>query len=190
VAVGAGIQWPELIRYLFASTRPNTEFAISFDLDVVKIYEDYDRCERIHYGNEEVSEDRVAKERRIYELSQVDKVPETMPTQISFRHLCSLIQIQDGNVEGMIDSLDLQTTEEDLQRLRTRARCAWNWTQSYAPDSFRFTLRRGDAEPLDLSPEEREAVSRLESRAQQDHHHHQRQPGFHVAPRREPDDRL
>src|SRR3989344_812191 len=34
---------PEIVRFLFAGTRPNTEFAISFDLDVVKIYEDFDR---------------------------------------------------------------------------------------------------------------------------------------------------
>ena len=31
---------PEIVRYLFAGTRPNTEFVISFDLDVIKIYED------------------------------------------------------------------------------------------------------------------------------------------------------
>ena len=34
---------PELTRYLFAGTRPNSEFTISFDLDVIKIYEDYDK---------------------------------------------------------------------------------------------------------------------------------------------------
>jgi lysyl-tRNA synthetase class 1 len=152
------IYQPELVRYLFASTRPNTEFAISFDMDVVKIYEDYDRCERIYYGNESVSESRTARERRIYEFSQVKHLLDTMPTQIPFRHLCSLIQIQDGNIQGMIDSLSMRTSEEDLNRLRTRARCAWNWTQSYAPDSFRFSLRSRGSEPLELPPEERKAV--------------------------------
>jgi len=161
------IYQPELIRYLFVSTRPNTEFAISFDLDVIKLYEDYDRCERIYYGNESVGENRAAKERRIYELSQVDRVPKAMATQIPFRHLCSLIQIQDGNIEGMIESLNLQTSEEDLDRLRTRARCAWNWTQSYAPDSFRFALRRGDSEPLEFAPEERKAIGLLRREIQE-----------------------
>jgi lysyl-tRNA synthetase class 1 len=155
------IYQPELVRYLFASTRPNTEFAISFDLDVIKLYEDYDRCERIYYGSESVSENRASKEKRIYELSQVERALDKMPTQIPFRHLCSLIQIQDGNVDGMIESLNIRTSDEDMARLRTRARCAWNWTQSYAPDSFRFTLRRADSEPLELTPEERGAVNRL-----------------------------
>jgi len=33
---------PEIVRFMFAGTRPNSEFAISFDLDVLKIYEDYE----------------------------------------------------------------------------------------------------------------------------------------------------
>ena len=41
---------PEIARYMFAGTRPNTEFSISFDLDVIKTYEDYDKTERIAYG--------------------------------------------------------------------------------------------------------------------------------------------
>jgi lysyl-tRNA synthetase class 1 len=152
---------PELVRYLFASTRPNTEFAVSFDLDVIKLYEDYDRSERIYYGAEKVSESRAAKERRIYELSQVEEVLQSMPTQISFRHLCSLIQIQDGNVDGLIESLNIRSGDEDLERLRTRTRCAWNWTQSYAPDAFRFALRPSGSGPLELTPEEREVILRL-----------------------------
>ncbi len=64
---------PAIVRYLFAGTRPNSEFAISFDLDVIKIYEDYDRCERIYYGIDEVGEKKRLKESRIYELSQVDE---------------------------------------------------------------------------------------------------------------------
>ena len=161
------IYQPELVRYLFASTRPNTEFAISFDLDVIKLYEDYDRCERIYYGGETVSQAREAKERRIYELSQVHQVPQTIPTQIPFRHLCNLIQIQDGNAEGVIQAMDIRTGEEDLNRLRARALCAWNWTRSYAPDSFRFTLRPRGCEPLEVSPAERQALRLLRREIQE-----------------------
>ncbi|UCF96598.1 MAG: lysine--tRNA ligase [Spirochaetaceae bacterium] len=152
------IYQPELIRYMFASSRPNTEFAISFDLDVIKLYEEYDRCERIYYGGESMSESRTAKERRIYELSQVANVAATMPIQIPFRHLCNLIQIQDGNVDGVIQSLNIKTNEQDLAKIRTRARCAWNWTRQYAPDSFRFSLRPRDCEPLEIIEAERKAI--------------------------------
>ncbi len=49
---------PEVTRFLFAATKPNTEFSISFDLDVIKIYEDYDKFERIYYGVEDVKEEK------------------------------------------------------------------------------------------------------------------------------------
>ncbi|HCO48937.1 MAG TPA: lysine--tRNA ligase, partial [Spirochaetaceae bacterium] len=91
---------PELVRYLFAGTRPNTEFVISFDLDVIKIYEDYDKTERIYWGLEKAKdEDSEERERRIYELSQVDRVPAEAPYQVPFRHLSSLLLIYQGDVE-------------------------------------------------------------------------------------------
>jgi len=155
------IYQPELVRYMFASTRPNTEFTISFDLDVIKIYEDYDRCERIYFGNEPVNEKRAARERRIYELSQVQKVPAGMPTQVPFRHLCSLIQIQDGNVDGVIEFLETDTDGEDLEKIRTRAGCAWNWIGRYAPESFRFTLRPRGSTPIELTETQRRAIALL-----------------------------
>jgi lysyl-tRNA synthetase, class I len=51
---------PEIVRYLFTSTRPNAEFSISFDIDVIKIYEDFDKCERIHYKKQEVKNEKEA----------------------------------------------------------------------------------------------------------------------------------
>jgi lysyl-tRNA synthetase class 1 len=152
---------PELVRYMFSSTRPNSEFTISFDLDVIKLYEDYDRCERIYFGAETVSENRTAKERRIYELSQITELPARMPAQVPFRHLCSLIQIQDGNVDGVLEQLNLQSDEEGLNRLRTRAHCAWNWTRQYAPEAYRFALRPHGSEPLKLTGTERKAIGLL-----------------------------
>ncbi len=155
------IYQPEVIRYLFASTRPNSEFAISFDLDVIKIYEDYDRCERIYFGSETVGENRAVKERRIYELSQIDGVPAAMPAQVPFRHLCSLVQIQEGNVEGVLAFLGLEAAEAELQKIRTRAACAWRWVSRYAPESFRFALRPAGSAPLALDEKERQAVLAL-----------------------------
>ena len=147
---------PEIIRYLFAGTKPNSEFAISFDLDVIKIYEDYDKSERIYYGIEDVGEKRRAKEQRIYELSQLRPLGEaekaTAPLQLPFRHLCNLLQIHAGNIDAALSAfpgVDEQPPEA-WERLRTRARCAWNWTQEYAPEDFRFTLKTGAESPLEL----------------------------------------
>ncbi|MHC6201723.1 lysine--tRNA ligase [Breznakiellaceae bacterium SP9] len=132
---------PELTRYLFAGTRPNTEFTISFDLDVIKIYEDYDKTERIAWKAQAAKDEAVYKrERRIYELSQVN-MPSAMPYQVPFRHLCNLIQIYDGDIERALLSLDSAPTVEQLPTLRSRASCAKYWIENCAPEEFCFQLK-------------------------------------------------
>ncbi|MBN2737476.1 MAG: lysine--tRNA ligase [Spirochaetales bacterium] len=153
------IYQPQIVRYLFAGTRPNTEFAISFDLDVIKIYEDYDRCERFYYGAEEISDKKKAKEARNYELSQIDVPAEKMPYQMAFRHLCNLLQINDGNIEGVLEGLEL--SDIDKKYVTQRAACAWNWIENYAPEDFKFRLRAVDAPESDLNSKEREALQSL-----------------------------
>jgi lysyl-tRNA synthetase class 1 len=134
---------------MFAGTRPNTEFTISFDLDVIKIYEDYDRTERIAWKIEPAkNEDVYRKERRIYELSQVSGIPAIAPYQVPFRHLCSLIQIAGGSIDAAIAGLgDLKPEQE--AGLRARCVCAKNWIDEYAPEEFCFKLRAaGDTASL------------------------------------------
>jgi lysyl-tRNA synthetase class 1 len=148
---------PEVIRYLFAGTRPNTEFTISFDLDVIKIYEDYDKTERIAWKVEKArDETSYLRERRIYELSQVavspdgkTLMPACMAYQVPFRHLCNLIQIAGGDIEKTIAGLANAGTDgqgqlrpEQIPGLRARCRCAKYWTDNCAPEEFRFKLRR------------------------------------------------
>ncbi|MCM1321476.1 MAG: lysine--tRNA ligase [Bacteroides sp.] len=133
---------PEVVRYLFAGTRPNTEFSISFDLDVIKTYEDYDKTERIVWGLEKAKNDEVyAKERRIYELSQIDDgMPSVMPYQLAFRHLCNMLQTNSGNIDAVIASLpDVKKEQEAC--LRRRCECARHWITECAPEDFRFALK-------------------------------------------------
>lgn len=156
----------EVLRYIFAGTRPNTEFSISFDMDVLKIYEDYDKTERIVYGVDKAkSEDVFNKEKRIYVLSQIDgKIPETMPYQITFRMLATLLQIYSGDIDKTISSLgDIKPEQEE--RLRRRAACARFWIQHSAPDcapEFCFALRNDNAK-ADLSDEIFAAIKRVKN---------------------------
>lgn len=153
---------PEICRYMFVSTRPNSEFAISFDLDVLKIYEDYDNCERIAFGLLPVKDQRRAKEKRIYELSQVD--PDHAPTepgyQIPFRHLCNFLQVHGGDIDAVIASLP-DATPGQIERLRVRCQCAWNWITMFAPEEFRWHLATEDEALVLVTPEERAAIADL-----------------------------
>jgi lysyl-tRNA synthetase, class I len=153
---------PEVIRYLFAGTRPNSEFAISFDLDVLKVYEDYDKCERNYFQKPETEKamKKWEKQARIYELSQVRDVPETIPYQIQIRHLCNLLQTNSGDIDAVIAFLG-DISEDQLEKFRNRAECAWFWVKNYAPEDFRFSLREAGSPLPDMSDGERAAVRAL-----------------------------
>ncbi len=153
---------PEVTRYLFAGTRPNTEFAISFDLDVIKIYEDYDKTERVYYGAETLADpDEVEREKRIYELSQPGEPEPVMPYQVvgGFRHLCNLLQIDGGDIDRTLSKLPGLTKAQE-PKLRVRAQCAWNWITKFSPEDFRFRLREGGSE-IETKPNEKAALAAL-----------------------------
>lgn len=151
---------PEIVRYMFAGTRPNTEFSISFDLDVLKTYEDYDKTERIAWGVDKAKNDDVyAKERRIYELSQVDGMPEVMPYQMPLRHLCNLLQTNSGDIDAVLASLP-DVKPEQVAKLRTRCECAWYWITECAPEEFRFSLQPV-GNTVELDPAGREVIRKI-----------------------------
>jgi lysyl-tRNA synthetase class 1 len=161
------IYTPEIARYLFAGTRPNVEFTISFDLDVIKIYEDYDKTERIACKMEPAKdEETYLWERRIYELSQVAILPNKTnltPFQIPFRHYCNLIQIADGDIEKTITALGEPPSgpaPEQIPALRARAECAKYWVENCAPEEYRFRLR-ASGEKTEFSANECQALRLL-----------------------------
>ncbi len=151
---------PEVTRFLFAGTRPNAEFAISFDLDVLKIYEDYDKCERIYYGLQPASEKELAKQKRIYELSQRDKPEAQAPYQAGIRQLTNLLQTYSGDMEKTLSALPDVRPDQEL-RLRERMQCAWNWVKNFAPEDFTFKLRSDPADKAGLGDLENNAMKLL-----------------------------
>ncbi len=150
---------PNITRWIFASTRPNTEFAISFDLDAITFYEEFDKCERIYFGKEQttLNEELLAKEKRIYELSCI-KIPKEMPLQVGFRHLTTIIQIHEFNINKVLAEFKEQfKTPEDKKRLKTRIQCVIHWLKEYAPEDFKFKIN-ATAPPLPLNEIQKEVV--------------------------------
>jgi lysyl-tRNA synthetase class 1 len=133
---------PEVIRYIFAGTRPNREFSISFDVDVLNVYEDFDKAERIYFSEEAVPEKDTIKYRSAYELSYIGTIPPKIPYQPGFRHLTTLLQIYNFDLDKVIGYFEKQLKyEHDRRRLRARAECAANWLKRYAPEEFRFHIQ-------------------------------------------------
>jgi len=130
---------PEILRYLFVGTKPKTGFQISFDNDVIKIYEDYDTLEKKYYDKK-----ADAREKRIYELSRL-KISEKRPEKVSFRHLVSLVQI------GKLGGLNKES--------KIRAEKVKNWVEKYADEDMKFKVQ--DKVNIKLNKKEKQALIQL-----------------------------
>jgi lysyl-tRNA synthetase, class I len=132
---------PEILRYIFASYKTNIDFSVSFDLDVLKVYEDFDKAERLSFGVEQGNEKKAAMAKRVYELSQIIEPSDKCPIQPSFRHLCNIIQINDGDLNKAKKHYSEQIISDwDVRRLENRSKCAQNWLKNYAPEDFKFSV--------------------------------------------------
>ncbi len=113
---------PGILRYLFVGTKPKTGFQISFDNDVIKIYEEFDKLESDYY-NEKLN----PQQKRIYELSKL-KIPKKKPEKKSFRHLVTLVQLN-----------KLKEINSDSKK---RAEKVKNWLEKYAGDEMKFEVQK------------------------------------------------
>jgi len=156
---------PEILRYMFAGSRPNATFEISFDLDVIKIYEDWDKCERIYYGKEDVNDKEKQKNVLIYQLSQIDedikKIPKEMATQVPFRKCVNALNIKGMDENKAFDMLKEKGINEE--EVKARIRCAKNWIEKYADDNFKFTVNETKNDELfsKLDDKEKKALEML-----------------------------
>ncbi|MFP6641910.1 MAG: lysine--tRNA ligase, partial [Myxococcota bacterium] len=140
-----------VLRWIFASQRPGTEFQISFDLDVLKLYEDFDRATKLaHEAEDGGKADRKRQiARRTLELASPDghriEPGSAVPFRPGFRGLSMLLQAYDGDVDRVLTHYesrgDIQNVSE-RELCRQRAECCWRWVLSYAPEEFRFRIRK------------------------------------------------
>jgi lysyl-tRNA synthetase class 1 len=153
---------PQIVRFMFAGTRPGAEFFVSFDLDVLKVYEDFDSCERVYFGKQQAKDEKdLTNKRRIYELSSIS-LQKKMPLQPSFRHLTTMLQVYENDFEKVKAYYGRSIkTKHDVERLKLRAACAWRWLQKYAPEEMRFAVQ--ETVKAELSAQQKRAITALAS---------------------------
>ena len=169
VADCLAIYEPEMLRWIFASQRPGSEFQISFDLDVIKLYEDFDRARRLAHEAEDGS--KADKKRRItrrtFELSSVAAARiepgSPVPFLPGFRGLSVILQAYDGDVDRSLARYEAMgdiSSDEEREFFRQRAGCCWRWIEEYAPEDFRYRMRT-QAVTRPLTPDQRTVLERL-----------------------------
>jgi lysyl-tRNA synthetase class 1 len=153
---------PQMVRWIFANQRPNTDFAISFDIDVIKVYDEFDRAEAAALGPVPANLGKWPALRRAYELSCIDALPDAAPYRAPFRELTSRLQICDGDVQRTYERYYADKAKSALERalFESRARRALNWLAEYAPEEFRYQIHRQPV-VVELSPAQDLALAAL-----------------------------
>ncbi len=156
---------PQILRWIFAGHRPNHDFSLAFDADVIKTYDEFDRAEAAALdASQSTSDKKWPMTRRVYELSTLDgKVPSRAPWRAPFRELCSRLQICGGDARRTMERYYLSSITNEFERsaFLDRAGRAWNWLQKYAPDEFRYSLDAGKTDRSAFSTPQCDAISAL-----------------------------
>ncbi len=139
------IYTPEIVRFIFSGSRPGSEISIPFDDNVIKVYEDFDKVERIYYDKEEASDKEKNNAFRIYEMSVVDNknIKTSFPLQVKFRELTVLSQIYNNDKNLILkyyESKGFVFDDFDKKRLFERLDRAFFWVNNFASDNFKFKL--------------------------------------------------
>ncbi len=122
---------PEMLRWIFSVARPSAEFQISFDLDVIKLYEDYDRSVRLAHQPDDGGKNDKKRNmaRRTLQLSSCDhrriEPGEPVPYVPPFRGLSMILQVYDGDMAQSLAYYEGRgeiTTDAERNQFEVRAR--------------------------------------------------------------------
>jgi lysyl-tRNA synthetase class 1 len=160
---------PEMVRFLFSETKPNKEFSISFDEEIIQRYDRFDQIERAYFDDSVLDNEKKQRHwNRVYELAMVE-VPDEQPVRIPFQHASFVAQTvpeEKWNSRG-IESLRRtghvpeNMTEEQQKQVLTRLDKAKSWAQNHAPEDYRYEINWEPSNELvkDLTEEQLEVVS-------------------------------
>jgi lysyl-tRNA synthetase class 1 len=160
---------PEVLRFLMVRSNPNKHIDFDPGFGLLNLVDEYDSYERQYFEPvvSEEQEDRVDR-KRTWELSQVSvmelndlkkQFSETdidraqyQPAQIPYRHLVTLIQINDS-WDWILEALNRTNIVSDPspateKHLRQRLDCVRFWLDNFAPDPVKFAVM--DEVPADI----------------------------------------
>ncbi|MBI2101931.1 lysine--tRNA ligase [Candidatus Woesearchaeota archaeon] len=157
----------KMLRFLLIRTRPNA--AIDFDPytnDLILLYERYDQAERAYFGKEDLGEKENARQKRIYQMSHVGKLPERMPPQVSFLHASMLVQIFEDEkliFESLKNTGQLpeKASKSGIDCIKERLAFAKKWVEEFAEEQFRFKLQHKVPDNIDLNQKQNDALHLL-----------------------------
>jgi len=129
---------PEILKFLL--TRTSYKKAIIFDPNnnesMLDLFDEYDRLAGLYYQQGE--KDDLAK---VWQLSQVDKIPDKPVFLPRFRDVVKYIQDPKTNINKKFEEIkNKPLTSADKQELDKRIKYAQIWLKTYAPEEKVFAI--------------------------------------------------
>jgi lysyl-tRNA synthetase class 1 len=137
---------PEVLRFLIVNNQPNKHIVFDSGLGLLNLVDEFDKEERVYYGKEEAIKG-MKDLKKTYELSQPYGIPESIPFQLPYRHLVTLIQIGESwnevkKILTRTNQIPKNLSSEDEKHLKQRAGHARFWLDNFAPDMVKFEVKK------------------------------------------------
>ncbi len=137
---------PEVLRFLIINNQPDKHLVFDSGLGLLNLVDEYDKLERVYFEKEEAIKG-MKDLKKTYELSQPYDIPKTIPFQLPYRHLVTLIQIGQGwnEVKRILlrtNQIPKNLTKDDENHLKQRTEHASYWLDKFAPDMVKFEVKK------------------------------------------------
>ncbi len=148
---------PELLRWLFAKSKPERPITFFFKSQIIRQYDEFDETVKKFYDG-----DISQVERREIEFCCVRTNHFPKKDRPSFRQIASFGQVVQGNLEELKKLYRRIGQEFDEELIKTRLEKSQNWIKLYMPE-LRIKLREKPNIKyfMSLSEEEKEEIRRL-----------------------------
>jgi len=137
---------PEVLRFLIVNNQPDKHLVFDSGLGLLNLVDEYDKLERVYFEKEEAIKG-MKDLKKTYELSQPYDIPKTIPFQLPYRHLVTLIQI--GKDWKEVKQILLRTgqipkdlSKNDETHLKQRSEHAKYWLDKFAPEMVKFEVKK------------------------------------------------
>lgn len=138
---------PEVLRFFYNKKLMKTR---SFSWkDLPRLYDDYDNHMKVFFGIEKPENEKEARQmKRLFEISQI-RIPGQMPKLIPYDFAALISQLCPPE-EGMAKAVALLKSsghlkgdmdETDISSLKTRLGLARNWSEKYADESTKISVK-------------------------------------------------
>ncbi|KYK26328.1 hypothetical protein AYK20_09115 [Thermoplasmatales archaeon SG8-52-1] len=155
---------PEVLRFLLMNNQPSKHLVFDSGLGLLNLVDEYDKEERVFFGKEEAIKG-MKDLKKVYELSQPYDIAKKIPLQLPYRHLVTLVQIEEkwSDTKKILlrtNQIPKDISHEDDEHLKQRAEHAKYWLDNFAPDMVKFEVKK-KVPKLNLNEEQKKFLSSL-----------------------------